>query len=70
MLDSGSSHHMSPHKIWFTSYETVNGSSVFMGNNASCQTVGIGNVKIKMYDGTVKTSVSYTHLTLPTICSV
>ena len=25
-----------------------------MGNNASCQTVGIGNVKIKMYDDIVK----------------
>ena len=45
LLDSGASHHMSPHRSWFTSYETVNGSFVFMGNNASCQTVGIGNVK-------------------------
>jgi len=33
MLDSGSSHHMFPHRNWFTSYENVNGSSIFMGNN-------------------------------------
>ena len=47
LLDSGASHHMSPHQNWFSSYETVDGNCVFMGNNASCQTVGIGNVKIK-----------------------
>ena len=62
LLDSGASHHMSPHRNWFSSYETVNGNSVFMGNNASCQTVGIGNVKIKMYDGTIKTLSDVRHV--------
>ena len=33
-----------------------------MGNNASFQTVGIGNVKIKMYDGTVKTLSNVRHV--------
>ena len=50
LLDSGASHHMCPHRNWFTSYENVNGSSVFMGNNVSCHTVGMGNIRIKMYD--------------------
>jgi len=36
LLDSGASHHMFPHRNWFTSYEDVNGSSMFMGNNVSC----------------------------------
>ena len=62
LLDSGASHHIGPHRSWFTSYETVNGSSVFMGNNVSCQTVGIGNVKIKMYDDTVKTLSDVRHV--------
>ena len=31
LLDSGASHHMCPHRNWFTSYENVNDSSVFMG---------------------------------------
>ena len=62
LLDSGASHHMIPHRNWFSSYETVDGSSVFMGNNASCQTVGIDNVKIKMYDGTIKTLSDVRHV--------
>ena len=36
LLDSGSSHHMYPHRNLFTLYKNVNGSSVFMGNNVSC----------------------------------
>lgn len=58
LLDSGAFHHRSLHRSWFTSYEIVDGSFVFMGNNASCQNVGIGNIKNKMYDGKFKT-VSY-----------
>eukprot|EP00253_Pinus_taeda_P022622 PITA_22622 len=58
LLDSGASHHMCPHRNWFTSYENVNGSSMFMGNNVSCQTVGMGDIKIKMYDNTVRTLTS------------
>ena len=30
LLDSGASHHICPHRNWFTSYENVNGSFVFM----------------------------------------
>ena len=62
MLDSGASHHMCPHRNWFPSYENVNGSSVFMGNNVSCQTIGMGNIKIKMYDNTVRTLTSVRHV--------
>ena len=31
LLDSSASHHICPHKNWLTSYENVNGSSLFMG---------------------------------------
>ena len=58
MLSCGASHHMCPHRNWFTSYKVVNGSSVFMGNNVSCQTVGMENIGIKMYDNTVRTLTS------------
>ena len=50
VLDSAASYHMCPHRNWLTSYENVNGSSVSMGSNISCQTVGMGNIRIKMYD--------------------
>ena len=62
LLDSGASHHMCPHRNWFTSYENVNSSSVFMGNNMSCQTVGMGDIRIKMYDNTVRTLTSVRHV--------
>eukprot|EP00253_Pinus_taeda_P009961 PITA_09961 len=58
LLESGASDHMCPHTNWFTSYENVNGSSMLMGNNVSCQTVGMGNMRIKMYDNTVRTLTS------------
>ena len=53
---------MCSHRNWFTSYENVNGSSVFMGNNVSCQTVGMGNIRIKMYDNTIRTLTSVRHV--------
>ena len=53
---------MSLHRSWFTSYEAVNGSFVFIGNNASCQTIGMGNIKIKMYNDTVKTLADVRHV--------
>ena len=62
LLDSGASHHMCPHRNWFTSYEDVNGSYVFMSNNVSCQTIGMGNIRIKMYDNTVRTLISVIHV--------
>jgi len=62
LLDSGASHHMCPHRNWFTSYKVVNGSFVFMGNNVSCQIVGIGNIRIKMYDNIVRTLTSVRHV--------
>jgi len=62
LLDSGASHHMSPQRNWFTSYEAVNGSFVFMSNNVSYQTVGMGNIKIKMYDNTIRTLIDVRHV--------
>ncbi|KAG8493611.1 hypothetical protein CXB51_011778 [Gossypium anomalum] len=37
ILDSSCTFHMSPNRDWFTTYETVSESVVFMGNNASCK---------------------------------
>ena len=35
---------------------------MFMGNNMSCQTVGMGDIRIKMYDNTVRTLTSVRHV--------
>jgi hypothetical protein len=50
----GASHHMCPHRSWFCSYQAIDGGIVLMGNNASCKIVGIGSIKIKMFDGIVR----------------
>jgi hypothetical protein len=35
LLYLGASHHMCPHKSWFSSYQVVDGGIVLMGNNVS-----------------------------------
>ncbi|KAG8477771.1 hypothetical protein CXB51_027720 [Gossypium anomalum] len=62
ILDSGCTFHMSPNRDWFTTYETVSEGVVLMGNNASCKIAGVGTIKVKMFDGVVRTlsDVRYT----------
>ncbi|KAG8498352.1 hypothetical protein CXB51_007022 [Gossypium anomalum] len=55
ILDSGCTFHMSPNRDWFTTYETVSECVVLMGNNASCKIASVGTIKVKMFDGVVKT---------------
>ncbi|KAG8472135.1 hypothetical protein CXB51_036415 [Gossypium anomalum] len=51
----GYTFHMSPNQDWFTTYETVSEGVVLIGNNASCKIVGVGTIKVKMFDGVVRT---------------
>ncbi|KAG8477716.1 hypothetical protein CXB51_027660 [Gossypium anomalum] len=55
ILDSGCTFHMSPNRDWFTTYEIVSEGVVLMGNNASCKIAGVGRIKVKMFDGVVRT---------------
>ncbi|KAH9668944.1 hypothetical protein KPL70_021590 [Citrus sinensis] len=54
VIDSGCSFHLCPDKTLFYKYEAVDSGRVLMGNNNVCNIVGIGSVKIKMFDGTVR----------------
>ncbi|KAH9659867.1 hypothetical protein KPL70_024018 [Citrus sinensis] len=54
VIDSGCSFHLCPDKILFYKYEAVDGGRVLMGNNNVCNIVGVGSVKIKMFDGTIR----------------
>ena len=54
VLDSACSYHMTPKKDWFDTYKPYNGGMVQMGNDATCPIIGIGTVKIKMFDGVVR----------------
>ena len=62
ILDSACSYHMTPNKDWFNTYNLVNFGSIMMGNDASCKVVGIRNIKIKMFDGVVRTLCVVKHV--------
>ncbi|KAG8475009.1 hypothetical protein CXB51_031823 [Gossypium anomalum] len=62
IIDSGCTFHMSPNRDWFTTYETVFEGVVLMGNNASCKIAGVGTIKVKMFDGVVRTLSDVQHV--------
>ena len=63
ILDSGCSFHMTPNRDWFSTYELVHKGAVLMGNNASFKVVGIGIVRIKMFDEVVCALGGIKHVT-------
>jgi hypothetical protein len=62
LLDYGASHHMCSHRNWFTSYQYVDEGVVFMGNGISCKIVGVGSIRIRMFDGIVRKLTDVRHV--------
>ncbi|KAL4284674.1 hypothetical protein GQ457_16G014350 [Hibiscus cannabinus] len=62
ILGSGYSYHITPNREWFSTYMSVNSGSVYLGYDRCCNIVGIGEVRIKMYDGTVRTLCDVRHI--------
>ena len=62
ILDSACSYHMTPKKDWFDTYKPYNVGMVQMGNDATCLIIGIGIVKIKMFDGVVRVLSNVRHV--------
>ena len=62
IMDSTCSYHMMPNKDWFDTYRLVNSSFVLMGNDASCMVVGIGNIKVTMFDGVIRMLCDVRHV--------
>jgi hypothetical protein len=50
------------HRHWFITYESIDDGIVYMGNEISCKVVGIGSIRIKMFDGTVKILTDLRHV--------
>ena len=61
VLDSACFYHMCPKKEWFDTYKPCN-STVIMGNDATYSIIGIGIVKIKMFDGVVRVFEDVRHI--------
>ena len=53
-MDTEATYHICPKREWFSSLEKLNSGVIIMGNDAACQMVGIGTVRIKMFDGVVR----------------
>ncbi|KAE8693888.1 putative pentatricopeptide repeat-containing protein [Hibiscus syriacus] len=62
ILDSGCSYHITPNREWFSTYRPVNYGSVYLGDDRCCNIVGIGDVRIKMHDGSVRTLSGVRHI--------
>ena len=53
---------MTRKRDWFTTYQLISGGEVLMGNNMTCKVMGIGTVRIKMYDGVVRILSNVCHV--------
>jgi hypothetical protein len=62
ILDSACSFHVTSNRDWFDTYRSVNSGIVTMGNGAHCKITGIGNIRIKMFDGVVRTLCDVRHV--------
>jgi len=51
-----------PKREWFSTYKPYDGGSILMGNDAVCKTVGIGNIRMRMFDGQVRTLTNVWHV--------
>ncbi|GKV26776.1 hypothetical protein SLEP1_g36011 [Rubroshorea leprosula] len=54
ILNSGCSFHVCPRRDWFETYKLAT-STMALGDDTMLPIVGIGNIRIKMYDGMVRT---------------
>ncbi|PPD70354.1 hypothetical protein GOBAR_DD32770 [Gossypium barbadense] len=62
ILDSGYTFHISLNRDWFTTYEIVFEGVILIGNNASCKIACVGTIKVKMFDGVVRTLSGVRHV--------
>ena len=56
VLEFACTFHMCPHRDWFNTFDsTTTDGSVLGFDNSPCKIEGIGSVRIKMFDGTIRT---------------
>lgn len=54
ILDLGSTYHICPNREWFSSFHDLDGGVVMLGDETTCRIQGIGSIRLKMHDGTVR----------------
>ena len=61
-LDSACSHHYTPNQSWFSTYTKTEEGSVTLGDDHSCKVASIENVRMRMFDGIVRTLTNVKHV--------
>ncbi|KAL0315721.1 UNVERIFIED_CONTAM: Retrovirus-related Pol polyprotein from transposon TNT 1-94 [Sesamum radiatum] len=61
-IDTGATRHICSDKEMFSTYTPINGRRLFMGNSATSNIVGIGNVVLKMTSGKELTLIDVLHV--------
>nr|XP_027109490.1 uncharacterized protein LOC113729387 [Coffea arabica] len=54
ILDSGCTYHMSPMREWFFEFKELDSGVVYMKNDNPYKTVGIGSIKLRNHDGSIR----------------
>ncbi|KAK4399476.1 hypothetical protein Sango_1423100 [Sesamum angolense] len=62
-IDTGATRHICSDKEMFSTYTPINERKLFMGNSATSNIVGIGNVVLKMTSGKELTLIDVLHVT-------
>ena len=63
MLDSTCSHHYTSHRERFHTYDSSNdGGSVSLGDDRPCLVAGVGTIRVRMFDGVVRTLSNVKHV--------
>ena len=62
VLDYGCTFHMCPDRDWFSTYETESKGAVLMGMDALYKIAGVGTIRIKLFDGIVRTLGDVKHV--------
>ena len=63
ILDSGCSFHMCPERKYFDTNRACDDGTILIGNGSASRVVGISTVKMKMFDGIVRTLANVKHVT-------
>src|ERR1700733_13709640 len=50
------------HKYWFKTYRSIDDGVVYMGNDVTCNIVGIGSIQLQIFDGTTKILTDVRHV--------
>jgi hypothetical protein len=45
---------MCPNMQWFDTFKSCNAGTILMGNDVMCKAIGLGTVKVHMFDGIVR----------------